>query len=479
MTQPGQNQSDFPDNGQISHLESKGQPSAPIHLDYTLVRKQSRHPPGYRLRRGRNWFFVGLTYAAYYFNRYNLSMAKTDFCQAFGFSNTDYGIIQSARSWSYALGQFLNGLLADRLGGRMTMAIGGYGTAILNFFFGMGAYQKFMGPLYGTLGWFIALRAFDGYIQAFGAPGMVKMNTAWFARAERGRFAGIFGLMINLGRFLNNTVSPILLAGFTIWHYRIGVGQWQFVFFVPAAYIVIITTFMLVMCKNSPEDAGYVGAVQHDDHLTEIDNQPLPLGVIFRTIIRNKFIWLTAGAYFCTGVVRYGVDDWFPAYFREARGISQLSAAFQITAWSLPLVATLGSITSGYISDLCFQGRRAPVAAGLYFIETLIILIGIQVASVWAVTTTLIAIAFTCNATHSILGTAAAMDIGGRRMAGFAAGVIDSFQYLGAGIAGITIGLLIDHFGWGAWLYSMVGFGVLGGILMLIMSSSEKHQLTA
>ena len=79
-------------------------------------------------------------------------------------------------------------------------------------------------------------------------------------------------------------------------------------------------------------------------------------------------------------------------------------------------------------------------------------------------TAALLCIAFTCNSTHSILGTAAPMDIGGRKMAGFATGFIDAFQYLGAGVAGLVIGWLIDHYGWGSWLYSMAGFGVLGGI---------------
>ena len=88
----------------------------------------------------------------------------------------------------------------------------------------------------------------------------------------------------------------------------------------------------------------------------------------------NPFVWLTAGAYFCTGVVRYGVDDWFPAYFREVQKVSLTSASFQIAAWGLPIVATLGSILSGYVSDRFFAGRRAPVAAALYFIETVIIL---------------------------------------------------------------------------------------------------------
>lgn len=428
----------------------------------------------FRLRRGRNWFFVGLNYAAYYLNRYNISIASKAFCDTFGFSNQQYGMIQSARSWAYAIGQFWNGLLADKLGGRLSMAIGGYGTALLNVAFGLGAYKGIMGPLFGVLGWFVCLRAIDGYLQAFGAPGMVKMNTAWFARAERGRFAGIFGFMINVGRFVNNWLSPALLGGFTILNYHVGPGQWQFVFFVPAGICVIITTLMILFSRNTPEEAGYPGAVPHED-IDGDASTPIPLAIIFRTILRNKFVWLTAWAYFCTGVVRYGVDDWFPKYFQEVQQVSLKSAAFQWTAFMIPLVATLGSLTSGYVSDLVFKGRRATVAAILYFVETLIILVGAQVTSLSGACVVLVLISFTCNATHSILGTAAAMDIGGRKMAGFAAGVIDSWQYIGAGLAGVGLGTLIDHYGWNAWLYGMAGFGVLGGCLMLIMRGMENR----
>ena len=47
----------------------------------------------------------------------------------------------------------------------------------------------------------------------------------------------------------------------------------------------------------------------------------------------------------------------------------------------------------------------------------------------------LILVALTANSTHAIVGTAAPMDIGGRKMAGFASGVVDSFQYYGTAIA--------------------------------------------
>ena len=81
-------------------------------------------------------------------------------------------------------------------------------------------------------------------------------------------------------------------------------------------------------------------------------------------------------------------------------------------------------------------------------------------------------ISLTCNTTHSILGTAAAMDLGGRKMAGFASGVIDSFQYFGAATAGYGLGRLIDYMvmhttlGWNAWFYFMLPFSIAGMLLM-------------
>jgi sugar phosphate permease len=57
------------------------------------------------------------------------------------------------------------------------------------------------------------------------------------------------------------------------------------------------------------------------------------------------------------------------------------------------------------------------------------------------------------------------MDIGGRKMAGFAHGIIDSFQYIGGSLAGIILGALVDR-SWSYYFYFMVPFGLIGGTLM-------------
>jgi OPA family glycerol-3-phosphate transporter-like MFS transporter len=102
----------------------------------------------------------------------------------------------------------------------------------------------------------------------------------------------------------------------------------------------------------------------------------------------------------------------------------------------------------------------------LYFLETVIILLAAQFHTANAAIVFFVLISFTANSTHSILGSAAPMDIGGRRMAGFALGLIDSFQYFGGSLAGYFLGHLLDK-SLGNYFYFMAPFGLIGGMLML------------
>jgi OPA family glycerol-3-phosphate transporter-like MFS transporter len=144
------------------------------------------------------------------------------------------------------------------------------------------------------------------------------------------------------------------------------------------------------------------------------------------------------------------------------------SAQFQFLAFLIPFVASAGSLLSGYVSDKLFSGARAPVAAALYLAEAVIVFLAAQFHTANAAVFFFVAISFTCNATHSILGTAAAMDIGGRKMTGFASGLIDSFQYFGASIGLYLLGHILDRFGWGAYFYYLVPFGLIGFVLMVV-----------
>jgi MFS transporter, OPA family, glycerol-3-phosphate transporter len=414
------------------------------------------HPPGFRPRRGLNWGFIGLLYTSFYMCRYNFSIANGAISKEFGFSKAEMGGIITTALLAYACGQIINGLLTDRLGGKRAMLIGAAGTVVMNLLFGLASF-------WGLLWLFVTIRGIDGYLQAFGAPGMVKINAAWFGHRERGRFAGIFGFMINLGRFGIFNLGPALLAGFVflgLW--QIPPLHWRWLFWVPAGIATLVALGMALVVKDTPEEAGFPSPNRQEGRGDVRAN----FKTVLFTIASNPVVWIVACAYACTGAVRQGIDQWFPRFMNEAYHVDFQSAQFQLVGFLIPFVASAGSLISGYVSDTLFQGRRAPVAAGLYFIETAIILLAAQFHTANAAVVFLVLISFTANATHSILGTAAAMDIGGAKMAGFASGVIDSFQYFGGSLAGFFLGALLDK-SWGSYFYFMAPFGIVGGALML------------
>ena len=88
----------------------------------------------------------------------------------------------------------------------------------------------------------------------------------------------------------------------------------------------------------------------------------------------------------------------------------------------------------------------------------------------------LVLIAITANSTHSIVGAAAPMDIGGKKMAGFAAGVIDSFQYYGAAIGLFITGrmLSVSEGNYTYWFGIMTCFAFFGGCAMLSLLLRQK-----
>jgi len=401
----------------------------------------------------------------------------------FGFDAADLANIWVIWSLAYGTGQLVNGLIADRIGGRAMMLVGAMGTILCNFIFGFSSFV-------GTLATFGLIALINGWFQSMGAPGFVKINAAWFQRTERGTFAGIFGIMIQLGQFAANTLSPFLLAGFTLILWGIGTwavepGQWRLLFIVPPFVTAVMAVFMALAVKEEPAQAGYPDAI-----VDEIDNSAgTRVGITnsFKTIFRHPLIWFYAAAYASTGAVRHSSDQMSVMFFKEHLLIDMNSKPLSvlITMNLMTAMAIIGSIGAGMISDKIFKGVRSPVAMGLYFIEATVIscaaiamfsgLIKPGTLGVFLGCLFLVMVSLTVNSTHSIVGSAAPMDIGGKKMAGFALGVIDSFQYYGSALSLFLFGKFFGKFGWSAWYPLMVMFALSGGVCMFMVTRKQKR----
>jgi MFS transporter, OPA family, glycerol-3-phosphate transporter len=437
------------------------------------------YPPGFRPLRGINWIILGAMYASFYMCRYNFRWAAPGMSKEFGFDEAQISDILSATSIAYGTGQLINGLFCDRIGGRASMLIGAAGTIAVNLFFGFSSFV-------GTFSTVALIWLMNGYFQSFGAPGMVKINAAWFNRSERGTFAGIFGLMIQLGQVAINNLAPIILAGFAIGAWVVAKNDWRWLFCLPPIVTAVLAVLVAFIPRESPEQAGFTGVI-HDEVSPGDAGVRVSLKESFLTIFRHPLVWLYALAYACTGAVRHSSDQLAPLFFVNYLGLdlsAKPSSVKWTMGWIVPLIAVLGSFISGVVSDKLFKGHRSPVAMWLYAILSVVCLVAAGVMftgaftapgyGIWLSCLFLILVSFSVNATHSLVGTAAPMDIGGRRMAGFASGVIDSFQYYGAAIGLSITGRLIKYHGWTMWYPTMVVFAIMGVAAMVLVMRKQK-----
>jgi len=443
------------------------------------------YPPGFRARRGLNWGALGVLYASYYMARYNFRFATPGMVEEFHFDVAAITQIWVVWSLAYGTGQLVNGLLADRIGGKTSMLIGAAGTIVCNFIFGFSSFV-------GTLTTFGLIAILNGWFQSCGAPGMIKINAAWFARQERGTFAGIFGIMIQLGQYAINTLAPFLLAGFTVGLWFIGTwvvepGSWRVLFIVPPFVTAAAAVWMAWAAKEEPGQAGFPKAIH--DELDDTAGTRVSLKESFTTIFTHPLVWFYAAAYACTGAVRHSSDQLSVLFFTQQLGIDMKAKPLSVLIILnlMTTMAILGSVISGWVSDRFFGGHRSPVARFLYLLEAGVIalaalmmfsglikpgLLGVTLGGFF-----LVLVSFTVNSTHSVVGAAAPMDIGGKKMAGFAAGVIDSFQYYGSAICLFASGLLIKKFGWAAWYPIMVLFALGGALAMHHVRKVQKRHL--
>ena len=116
-------------------------------------------------------------YGIYYVCRLSLNVVKKPIVEEGIFSETELGIIGAVLFFTYAIGKFTNGFLADRSNIRRFMSTGLLITALANLCLGFTHSFILFAILWGISGWF----------QSMGAASCVVGLSRWFENKKRGQ----------------------------------------------------------------------------------------------------------------------------------------------------------------------------------------------------------------------------------------------------------------------------------------------------
>jgi len=386
-----------------------------------------------------------------------MSIALPDIMKEFHYSKTDVGAIGSAFFVTYAIGQFVNGQLGDKLGARRLITLGILVSAILNILFGLASALVAMTVIWGV----------NGYFQATGWAPSVKTLANWFPLKERGRVSGLYGSSFQVG----NTISW-LLAGYLCLHYG-----WRYAFLVPAFLFLLSGVHFYIRCRDSPEEIGLPSIEEYERGIekppveeTELGgDEHLGFAFTLKQTIGNPRIWCVGLAYLFLGFVTFGFLYWIPTYMSEVQGINISKVASR--AIVLPLSGSLGALTAGWASDKFFRSRRAPIVVLMAISTGALLLLYSRIPSGGSLLSLLCLaiIGFTAFGAHTTMVTTVPMDYGTRKAAASAAGFIDALGYVGATLVGVGIGWLVDNYDWGFAFYFWAMGAFAAGMLMSLL----------
>jgi len=400
-----------------------------------------------RYWRRRIFLLTWMAYAGFYFVRKNLSVTWSSMEAELGLTNTDYANIIFIYSLVYTLGQFINGYLSDVHGPRRIVSIGLFMAAFANLFIGLSY----------SIGIIIFLIALNGYGQSTGWSGLVKNMTAWYKATERGIVMSWWSTCYVIGAFLA-TVFATYVAFDMPFLSELG---WKRGYIFPSVLLFIIAILYLLFTRNTPREIGLPIIVEDKYELTS--NGKSEKLKLLKVLLKNNALWIYSSCYFVLKMTRYAFLFWLPIYLEKSLNYGTSEAGYISSTYEL--VGFFGVILAGYTSDRLFNSKR--------FSTISIMLLGLAVACLihpymvsFGMIPTIISIALIGIATYgpdSLICTAGAMDVGGKKGAAMAAGIINGVGSIGQMISGYIVILVNESYGWNSLFYFFVLLSVIGG----------------
>jgi len=295
------------------------------------------------------WRILPLTIVCFlfsYFDRINISFAKTQMQAELGLSDAAYGFAASIFFFGYVLFEVPSSYGLKRYGAPSwicrIMVSWGLATAALVF-----AYNEF--TLY-------FLRFLIGVMEAGFGPALLFYLACWFPKKNLASMNGLWFLSIPLSGMLGAPVSGFILEymnGF------LGLAGWHWLFVLSGLPCALLGVIVLFRLDRDIQSARWLTQPEKDILQRNLDNdrkESKPIHASLLKVIFTREVAILSVIYFMIKLTGYGLNFWMPHLISSAGVKNQLAVGF-LTA--LPyLVAALGMIIVTRRSDASGERRK-------------------------------------------------------------------------------------------------------------------------
>ena len=407
----------------------------------------------YKRRRMQTFIAATLGYALYYVCRLSMGVMKQPIIDAGLLNATQLGIVGACLYWSYAAAKLVNGFLADSANIKRFMATGIIISVAMNFIMGVLGVSALNGTITNGALFicFCIFWAINGCAQSMGAPAAIVSLSRWFPIKIRGTYYGIFSASHNIGEGLSFIFVGAIVAAL----------GWKWGFFGAALAGVLGFLMILFLFHDNPESKGLppIEVLAGEKTQEEYDKshesdmlaakdarlaQKIETKRMQRAVIKNPGVWILALSSAFMYMSRYAINEWGTIFLQEAKGYDLAGAAAIIGV--NPIFGIIGTVVSGWLSDVLFKGDRkypAFVAGILEAIALALFLFGGPAK--WVNILAMIIFGIAIGVLISFVGGLMAVDLVPRKATGAALGIVGMASYAAAGLQNVITGLLLDN----------------------------------